>query len=533
MIHTTKPNGKKRERHKRIRHLCKIDFSGGGCEHGRHGGKLIGRGPRAFSTRTAKGTAMALDPKRWAALFVVLSAAFLAVLDFFIVNISIPAIRLSLGASFAQVELVIATYGLAYSIGLITGGRLGDIYGRKRAFLVGMSCFSAASLLCGVAPNVESLIVARALQGLAASVMFPQVLSILRVTFPPEERGRAFGFYGTALGLASITGPLVGGLLLRLNCFGLSWRPIFLVNMPVGLWALWAARRLLIESRAPKPLRPDYLGVAMLSSGLLCLLLPLVLGREQGWPQWTWVSLAAAIPVLGGFLVFQYWKEKRGDSPLLELSLFGYRAFRIGLLITLTLFSGLSAFFLTLALFLQAGLGMGALRAGLMFAPFAIGFVISSNLSGRLLARFGRRVLQAGAAIMSVGLMGLMGLIAWKGVALGVWAIVPALFVYGFGQGFVVAPSISLILGGIPGGIAGSASGVLATFQQAALAFGVALIGGYFFSRLGAVSTPEEFVSAFPVTLRLNLVTLVLGFILVFRLPRIIDTSANEFIVEI
>ncbi|MBV9121783.1 MAG: MFS transporter, partial [Planctomycetes bacterium] len=241
---------------------------------------------------------LAPDPRRWLGLAVVLTAAFLGVLDFFIVNVSIPAIQEHLHAGFAQVQLMIAGYGLAYAVCLITGGRLGDIHGRKRMFVLGVAGFTLASACCGLAPNPELLVAARVFQGIAASLLFPQVLSIIQLSFPNHERHIAFGIFGMVMGAASFSGNVLGGLLVQADLFGLSWRPIFLVNLPVGLLALLGAGPLLSESRSPKARRLDLGGVAIVSLGLLLLVLPLVQGREAGWPRWAFLCLGGSVPVL-------------------------------------------------------------------------------------------------------------------------------------------------------------------------------------------------------------------------------------------
>src|SRR5689334_16289450 len=224
-------------------------------------------------TESTKGSAAvaavsAPDPGRWKSLAVILSAAFLVAFDFFVVNVSIPSIRSSLHATFAEVQLIIASYGLTYAVLLISGGRLGDIYGRKRMFIWGVAAFTAASMLCGLAPTPEFLIAARALQGIAGAMLFPQVLSIMQVTFPVSERAKAFGLFGTVIGTSSFSGNVLGGLLVSANVFGLSWRPIFLVNLPIGIATILAAARFVHESKSPKARRLDLGGVAVMTLAL-------------------------------------------------------------------------------------------------------------------------------------------------------------------------------------------------------------------------------------------------------------------------
>ncbi len=459
------------------------------------------------------------DPRRWLTLAVVLTASFLGVLDFFIVNVSIPAIEHDLRATFAEVQLMIAGYGLTYAVCLITGGRLGDIFGRKRVFLIGIAGFTLASALCGLAPSPGLLIGARVLQGVAGAVMFPQVLSIIQVSFPPAERHVAFGIFGMVLGTASFSGNVLGGLLVQADIFGLSWRPIFLVNVPLGAAALTAAWFLVCESRSPRATRLDLGGVAIASVGLFLLVYPLVQGREAGWPAWTFLCLAASVPVLAGFVWYERRVTERGGSPLMELGLFRNRTFTLGLVTTVAFYGGLSAFFLTVTLFLQDGMGETPLGAGLIFAPFAVGFLIASSLAVKLTPRLGSRVINIGAALMAAALTTLVYLARRQGVAVAEGVLLPVLLLYGTGQGFIMPTLLSIVLSGIPSSDAGSASGVLTTVQQIALALGVAVIGSVYFAVLGPTHTSGDFGRALGVALLYNLGLVVATFGLVFLLP--------------
>ena len=458
--------------------------------------------------------------RRWLTLAVVLTAAFLGTLDFFIINLALPSMQADLHASFAQVQLVIAAYGLAYAVCLITGGRLGDIFGRKRIFLIGVAGFTLASVLCGLAPRPELLIAARVLQGLAGAMMFPQVLSIIQVTFPHHERGRAFAAFGVVQGAASFSGIVLGGLLVQANVLGLGWRPIFLVNLPVGLLTLVAGWRLAPESRSPTARRLDLGGVGIVSAALMLLVYPLVQGPEAGWPWWAFVCLAASPPVLAGFVLFERRVRARGGSPLVELGLFRNRAFTFGVVTTLAFCSGLSAFFLTVTLFLQRGLGAAPTVASLAFAPFAIGYLTSSGAAVKLGRWLGNGIIQLGAALMAGALVGVIVLTRVRGQALSVVELMPVLLVYGMGQGLVFPSLIAAALSGVPAADAGSASGVLATFQQVAFSMGVAIIGGVFAAALGPGGKPGAYAGALGAALLCNVVLLALTVVLAFRLPR-------------
>ncbi len=424
------------------------------------------------------------DPRRWLILTIVLAAPLLAIFDQFVVNVAIATMQRDLRASFGQIQLVIAGYALAFAVLLITGGRLGDLWGRKRCFMLGLGGFTLASALCGLAPSPEFLIAARVAQGCAAALMTPQALALIRVTFPGREQSAAFAIYGAVLGLAGILGQVVGGLLIRANLFGLSWRPIFLINLPVGLVAVVAAAFLLRESRPPVARRLDLGGVTLVSLGLFLLVGPLVIGRDAGWPAWSLVCLLAAPPTLAIFIVFERRLAARDGAPLLDLGLFRSRTFVIGLLIASLQNLGNAGYFLTLALYLQLGLRFSPLQAGITFVPDAIGFFIAATLSARLVPKIGSRILLLGVTCRAIGLLILIAVAHRLGADAQSAHLMPGLFIQGFGSGCLAAPLIAFILRGIRSADAGAAAGVLSTVQQVSGALGVALIGLLFFSLL-------------------------------------------------
>src|ERR1035441_5420163 len=351
------------------------------------------------------------DPRRWKALAVVLIASFMILLDISLVNVAIPSVQRDLGATYAEIQWVLAGYQLAYAVVLITGGRLGDIFGRKRLFIIGVSGFTLASLICGLAPTPTTLIAARVFQGLMASLMYPQVLSVIQVSFPPRERGAAFGVFGGVIGVASISGPLLGGLLIQADIHigghALLWRPIFLVNLPIGIGAVVAAFIFLRESKAPSAPRLDIPGVVLASIGLFFIAFPLVEGRAAGWPLWAYLMLAGGVLVLVAFRRYIRLRADRGGSPLVEPALFGDRAFVVGSLIAMVFLAGIPAFFLTFSLYLQIGLGYSALHTGLTTLPFAMMSAMASGLSIRLAPKLGKRILSLGCIAMLVGLVAL------------------------------------------------------------------------------------------------------------------------------
>jgi EmrB/QacA subfamily drug resistance transporter len=425
------------------------------------------------------------DPRRWIALGVVLTASFMVLLDISIVNVAIPSIQRNLGASFGQVQLVLAGYQLAYAVVLITGGRLGDIYGRKRLFMTGMAGFVVASAACGFARNPDMLVISRVVQGLVAALMFPQVLSTIQVVFPPRERAAAFGVFGAVIGMATIAGPLVGGLLIGSAADTDRWRWIFLVNLPIGIAALSFAWFLLHESRAPKARRLDPVGVVLASAGLGLLTYPLVEGRDQGWPGWSFAMLAASVPVLVLFVLYERVKTRRDGSPLVELSMFRDRAFSTGTALSAFFFSAIPAFFLIFSLTLQIGLGYTPLRAGLTTLPWSVATAFSSAMSVRLAPRLGKRILAVGSVMLTLGMIGIILTMRARGIALDGPELIPALVVAGLGMGCIIAPLTNIILAGIHHGDAGSASGVLTTMQQIGGAIGVAIVGVIYFGLIG------------------------------------------------
>jgi MFS family permease len=460
------------------------------------------------------------DPGRWRSLAVVLSAAFLVSLNFFIVNVSIPSIRAGLHATFAEMQFVVASYGLTYAALLVSGGRLGDIYGRKLMFIWGAVAFTTASILCGLAGSPVLLISARALQGLSAAVLFPQVLAIIQVTFPQSERAKAFGLYGTVIGTSSFSGNVLGGLLVSGNILGLEWRPIFLITAPIGLLIVFAAVKFVAESRSPKARRLDGGGVALICAGLTLLLYPLIQGREAGWPAWTYVCFAACLVVMFAFVQFEKSVPASGGSPLVELSLFRDKVFVIGLITGVFFFGGTAAFLFVSSLFLQNGLGYSAREAGLTFGWFALAFLAGSLATARLQPKFGSRIINVGAMLMIAGLAWLLVLTSGRGASPGGLELAPMLLVYGTGQGFVMPTLVNTILINIHGHDAGSASGVLSTVQQASFAIGVAVIGTVFFSALGSLTSAEAFVHALRSALLVNIGLLILTFLLILQVPR-------------
>src|SRR3954466_2427314 len=388
---------------------------------------------RRAPARSPEGAA---DRRRWFALAIVMTAAFMDLVDVTIVNVAIPSIQRDAGASFSQIQWITAGYALAFAAGLITGGRLGDIHGRKRLFLVGIGGFTLASALCGFAANPEMLVASRILQGGRAAMMVPQVLSIVHATFPAHERGKVFGLFGAVVGLGAVSGPLLGALLTEWNLFGLQWRPIFLINLPVGIAGLILGSRFITESKAPRAMKLALVGVALVTLGLTMLLYPLTRGRELGWPLWGYLSMAGALVVFAILVAYERRKAARDGSPLVELSLFRVKSFAAGIAVQTVFGVALGVFFLVWTLYMQIGLGWSPLRAGLTGVPFSIAVSTAAGLSvQKLVPHFGRKVLQAGALVMALGVL----LYLWEaeryGMGISSWQMALPLVVMGAGMG--------------------------------------------------------------------------------------------------
>jgi EmrB/QacA subfamily drug resistance transporter len=426
------------------------------------------------------------DPGRWLTLAVVLVAGFMDLLDAGIVFLALPRIQQDLHAGYAALQWVAAGYTLAFALALITAGRLGDILGRKRLFLVGVAGFTAASALCAAAQSPAMLVASRALQGAMAAVMIPQVLSIIQASFAPGERAAAFGAYGAAAGLANVSGPVIAGLLIQADPLSLGWRSIFLINLPVGIATLVAAWLLVGESKAPQALRLDPAGVAIITVALLALLYPLVQGRELGWPAWSFAAMAAAVPLLALFTLWERHKTRRDGSPLVPLGLFGRRAFVAGLAVTLLVVAGITGFFLVFVLYVQTGLGFSTLKAALVALPWPLGIALAGGISARLAATVGRRLLTLGSLLVATAMAALVWTIHHDGPGIAGWQLMPDLAVGGLGMGLVFPPLGNIVLAGVPLRDAGSASGLLSTAQQLGGAIGVAVIGVVFFGLLAS-----------------------------------------------
>jgi EmrB/QacA subfamily drug resistance transporter len=470
----------------------------------------------ASTTNASPAGLPAPDPRRWRVLPAVLVATFMSLFDIFVVNVAAPSIGADLKTSNAGLELIVAGYSFAYAAGLITGGRLGDRSGRRRMFLAGMAVFTLASALCGFAPNETVLIAGRLVQGAGAAAMVPQALAIINVIFPPAERARAFAFFGVTVGLGAVSGQVIGGALVDVNLFGLGWRPIFLVNVPIGIVAIGVVWRLLAESKAARPEPLDLPGLAALAAGLGLVLVPLTLGRDEGWPLWVWLTLGAGVVVLAAFGRWEVRLARTGGYPIVPPAVLRSRRTIAGLLVSFGFFVFFGSFLLAATIFLQDGQHRSPLDAGLVFGPLGVAFALSSMAARGLVARYGPRTLTVGAAISFVGLAVLLVLVMAQGVGVPTGALMPPLLAMGVGNGLIVPALVAAVLAGAPADVSGAVSGLITTTQQASAALGVAGVGTVFFS----VAARDGFADGFAASIAIGLVAVAIAGVGTLLLPR-------------
>lgn len=430
------------------------------------------------------------DKQKKIALVVVATAFVMDLLDSTIVNIGIPSIQSNLGASYASIQWLVAGYLLAFATLLVTGGRMGDVFGYKKIFMIGVAGFTVASLLSGLAWSPEILIATRVLQGAMAALMVPQVISMMQVMYKPSERGAINGLFGMLGGLAASLGPIIGGLLIQGNIFGLDWRPIFLINVPVGIIALILAVRYLPEGKSPHPLKLDIVGTVLLMASLSVLIYPLIQGRELDWPAWVFYLMATALPLLALFVWSQIRKDKKDGSALVPPALFHHRSVTYGLIVNLAFEAAMLGYFLTFGLFLQIGLGFSAIHAALTGLPLAVGITVSMVMFGQtLIPKLGRTAITLGATLMAIGI----GITTWiffaKGLDTNSFELIPGLLIMGLGMGAVFGTLYAAVLNGVDPKNAGAASGTLSAIQQIGGSIGIAVIGVVFFGFLTSGSS--------------------------------------------
>ncbi|MEF3110727.1 MFS transporter [Raoultella sp. WB_B2P2-3] len=461
------------------------------------------------------------EPHRWAMFIVLLVGAFLPPLDFFIVNVALPSIQGELGTSASAEQFVISSYAGFYAVTLITGGRLGDLFGRGRMFFTGLIGFAAASALCGFAWSPGALIAGRVLQGIAAAIMAPQALASIQAIFPEAEKSRALGLYGAVFGLASVVGQALGGILISLNLFDSGWRAIFLVNLPIALLVILFGIPLIKETRAPQARSLDMGGMTLSVITLGLLIVPLIEGREAGWPWWSWLALSLTPVAACLFWRYENRLARRGGDPLIDPMIFREPGMGLSLLLAL-LFYSIGVFFLLFSIYLQSALQQSVLRAGLIFLPFGAGFLL-----GPLSTPFGRRMVgpyvnPIGMGLETLGLLGFAGLMMTTadGIPPAALSLSAALFIIGFGQGLALPTLMHIITGRVAPAYAGMIAGVVSSTLQLSTALSVAVIGGIFYAVLGSRSDPAAITHAFIVAVLCIASCLAAGVGLSIRLAR-------------
>jgi EmrB/QacA subfamily drug resistance transporter len=442
-------------------------------------------------THSAQHHASKFTSKQRTIALVIVSLAFVMdLLDTTIVNIAIPSIQQNLNASFASIQWLTAGYALSFAILLITGGRLGDVVGYKKLFTSGITGFILASLLCGLAGNTELLIAGRLLQGAAAAMMVPQVMALMQIMYKPKERAAVMGLFGALGGLSASLGPIIGGFLIHWNIAGLDWRPIFLINVPIGLIALIGGLRFLPGGKSPHPLKLDIVGTLLVMVALSLLIFPLIQGRELGWPIWTFIMMVASIPIFIVFWLWQVRKDRIDKSPLVIPSLFKTKTYTTGIFANIIFQLLMIGFFFTFTLLLQIGLGFEVIKAALTGIPVAIGIGISIGvMAPKLTPLLGRYTMTLGTVIIAAGLIITALIFNNHGVDTNPWMIAPSLLLIGVGMGLVMGLVFSVTLKDVDSKHAGSASGTLNAAQQIGGAIGVAMVGVIFFGQLSHHAT--------------------------------------------
>ncbi|MBB4686775.1 MFS transporter [Amycolatopsis jiangsuensis] len=454
-------------------------------------------------------------PLRWWALAVAIVAILVDMIDNQIVTVALPTIKDQFGAGDAALQWISAGYALGFALTLITGGRLGDRYGTKRLFLLGMTTFTIASLVAGLAPGIAALITARIVQGVGSGLMAPQVMSFVYTEFGDVERSRAMAICSSAFPIGGLAGPLLGGVITQGDLFGLGWRAIFLVNVPFGVLAVLGALLTMSSHPGTPGQRIDRAGLALLTAGLFALFYPVVQGRELHWPVWMIMLLVAAVPLLGAFALQQRALARRGGEPLIPSDLLRYRNLTAGQLVLFTINAATGVFFV-LTLHLQLRLGYSPLETALTFLPSAAGIVLGGVVAVRLAVRMGRRLIAAAMALLAASLAAMAILVGVLGPKLDAWALLGPAVGFGLGMGVAMNSLIIRAMADVHPMRAGSASGLLNTTVQLGVATGIASFGTVFFARL-----PDGFEPATMTALALGTGVLVAGLLCTAVLPSV------------
>jgi EmrB/QacA subfamily drug resistance transporter len=453
----------------------------------------------------------ARNPLRWLVFAVVLAANVMDLMDATIVNVAGPSIRAALGGSASTLQWLPAGYTLAFAVFLITGARLGDMFGRRRLFLIGSAGFTVMSAACSVAPSMAVLIVFRVLQGSFGALMIPQGFGMLKEVFDEEEMTKVFGAFGPMMGLSILAAPILAGALVEANLWGIGWRLVFLINVPIGIAAFAGAVRVLPRTVAHPGIRLDTAGMVLIGVALTAIVYPLIQGRAAGWPAWTFVSLVAGAALLGTFVL---WERHRHGDPLIEPGLLANRSYTSGILVALAFFGAFGGLLLCVSLFAQLGEGFSPIHAGLTLMAMVVGMIAGMGVGFALVGRLGRHMLHVGVSVVAVGTI-VLALTVTGARTASTLDLAPGLFLIGFGAGSSIGQLFDFILAGVSMDEVGSASGVLEAVQQLSSALGVAVLGTIFFSAFGG-HLPTH---ALAITAWACLVPLAITFLLLFKLP--------------
>lgn len=486
------------------------------------------------ATARATSPAPAVPRQSWLALVALLLGMFIALLDTTIVNVALPTIRTSLDASEATLSWIISGYALAFGLTLIPAGRIGDRIGHKWVYFTGVLLFTLASLACGVATSDVQLVVFRVVQGLAGGIFVPAVTAFIQLLFPGRSRGKAFAIMGAVIGVSSALGPIIGGLIIQAFGDENGWRLVFFVNLPFGVITLIAAAILLPkrDESIPRPDKGlDWFGLVLVSAAFVALLVPLIQGQDEGWPLWTYLTIAAGVVLLVAFALWEVRYTRTGRTPLVPPTLFSHPSFTGGVVLALVYFAAFTSIFFTISLLWQSGLGNSALASGAVAIPFAVGSIISSSQSNRIAQRLGRNVLVLGTALVTIGLGWMwIVLMTTEAADLTNWMLLAPLLIAGLGNGFFIAPNVQFIVATVDPRDAGSASAVISAIQRIGSAVGIAIIGSVLFGSLPegrelatAAGRATGFTDASAAAMGVSAAFALLAFLLVFALPRRVD----------
>ncbi|RKR74849.1 MFS transporter [Frondihabitans australicus] len=489
---------------------------------GHHGRHIVGEQPPRPAADRQQATERKHDgddPNRWRALVIILIGGGIVLLDVSIVNVALESISKGLpGASAEAVQWVLSGYALSFGLLLVPGGRLGDVTGRRRMFVLGIALFTLASAFCGFAPNGLFLVIARLVQGLAGGLLTPQVTALIQQLFQGRERGTAFGLFGATTGIATAIGPLAGGALIAAFGETEGWRFVFYVNLPIGIITILLAFRLIPADKKERDNKRhdfDPFGIALLGAAVVALLLPFV--QSQEWPGAGKYWLVVVAVVFAG--LFLLWERHYGKTreAVVDLTLFTRRSFSLGVLLATAYFGGFTPLFFVVTLALQSGLKYSALLAGVSTVSFAVGSGIAATIGGRIVHRFGRQLIIVGCILVLWGLAGVIIVVTYHyGPDLGWWLIVP-LLVGGIGSGLTIAPNQTLTLAEVPVSQGGTAGGLIQVGARVGSAIGIAAVGSLFYGTLA--SQHGDYSKALPLGLGVSL-----GFVAAALAAGIVDS---------